>query len=153
MKFAFQCASQLNAPVQQVWESVSTMQGVNDELRPLVRMTFPETANHIGDVPLGKRAFRSVILLLGIIPFDVHDLTLIKFEPGQGFYEHSSSLMQRDWIHERTLQAHESGCIVSDHVQFLPRLSFLGHIMLPVFQLVFRNRHRNLRLKFGGQSV
>lgn len=153
MTFSFRLSSRLPVPVETVWASISTMQGVNYELAPLARMTYPNMTAGLESVPVGERAFRSIILFLGIIPFDLHDLTLLRLEPGTGFYEKSPSLLQRYWIHERTLEKVEQGCIVHDRVEFQPRLPLVGHVMLPVFRLVFQNRHNRLRKKFGGQAV
>jgi hypothetical protein len=63
--FEFQVSSVLPASPDQVWARVSTMEGVNAELRPLARMTYPRDFGRLDPalVPLGKRLFRSWILL------------------------------------------------------------------------------------------
>jgi hypothetical protein len=96
-------ASRLTAPAQAVWERVSTFDGVNDELMPLMRMTSPRRMRSLQpeDVVLGQRLFRSWVLLFGFVPFGYDDLTLIALEPGRGFHERSSMLSMRTWEHER----------------------------------------------------
>jgi hypothetical protein len=49
-------ASRLSAPAQAVWERVSTFEGVNDELMPLMRMTAPRHIRSLSpeDVVLGQ---------------------------------------------------------------------------------------------------
>jgi hypothetical protein len=48
-----------------VWERVSTFDGVNDELMPLMRMTSPRRMRSLQpeDVVLSQRLFRSWVLL------------------------------------------------------------------------------------------
>jgi hypothetical protein len=96
-------ASRLTAPAHAVWERVSTFDGVNDELMPLMRMTSPRRLRSLQpeDVVLGQRLFRSWVLLFGFVPFGYDDLTLIALEPGRGFHERSSMLSMRTWEHER----------------------------------------------------
>ena len=57
--------SDLDAPVEAVWEVVGTMAGVNEELGPWLRMTAPpESANmRIEDAPVGQPLFTSWVLL------------------------------------------------------------------------------------------
>ena len=146
-------SSVVPAAPEEVWARVTTMDGVNDELMPIVRMTYPRrlAGFTIADAPLGERAFRSWILLFGVMPIDAHDLTLISVDAGRGFHEHSSSLAQRDWIHERTLTPVTNGTRVTDHIRYAPRLSFLAGALRPVFQAIFRHRHRRLARYFSDQ--
>lgn len=53
--------SELEASVASVWELVGTMNGVNAELRPWLRMTAPPEASDrwIEDAPLGRPMFAS----------------------------------------------------------------------------------------------
>src|SRR4029077_13176970 len=126
----FEVSSVVSATPERVWARVSTMEGVNHELMPLVRMTCPRRYAGLRldpeIVPLGVRAFRSWVLALGILPVDWDDLTLVRIEPGRGFLEDSTMLSQRRWVHERTLAAVDGGCRVTDHIRFEPRLPGLG---------------------------
>jgi len=134
-----------------VWARVSTMAGVNAELAPLARMTYPEAMGVLAPaaVPLGRRAFRSWILLFGVLPIEYDDLTLVRIDPGHGFREESPLLSQRLWIHERTIEPAAGGCRITDRLEFEPRLAFLGPVFLAVFRFFFRHRHRRLRREFG----
>ncbi|MBI3783513.1 MAG: hypothetical protein HY270_08935 [Deltaproteobacteria bacterium] len=131
------------------------MPGVNAELMPLVRMTYPSDRIRIdgNDVPLGQRVFRSWILLFGFLPVDYDDLVFARIDPGRGFLETSSMLTQRIWQHERRLEPVEGGCRVTDRVEFTPRLSFLGALYLPIFRSFFRHRHRRLARVFGSSGA
>jgi len=58
-------------------------------------------------------------------------------------------LTQSLWEHERIVEPAARGCRVRDTVRFEPRWRWLGHLQLPIFRLVFANRHRRLVKKFG----
>jgi ligand-binding SRPBCC domain-containing protein len=147
----FEVASVVAASPAVVWRRVSTIAGVNAELMPLARMTCPAAfaGRSLADAPLGERAFRSWILLFGVLPVDWDDLCLVRVEPGRGFLESSTMFSQRRWIHERTLEPVAGGCRVTDRVAFEPRLALAGPVFRPVFRFFFRWRHRQLRRAFG----
>jgi ligand-binding SRPBCC domain-containing protein len=144
--------SVLAAPSETVWARVSTFEGVNDELMPLMRMTAPARVRALdpSQVVLGERIFRSWVLLFGVIPIDYDDLTLIALEPGCGVHERSRMLSMRVWEHERTLeQAGDSATRVSDRLSFEPRLPGSGPLLERFIRATFRHRHRRLRRRFG----
>jgi ligand-binding SRPBCC domain-containing protein len=149
----FQVSSVVAASPAAVWARVSTMEGVNAELAPLARMTYPRQLARLDPaiVPLGRRVFRSWILLFGVLPVDFDDLVLTRVEPGHGFLESSSLLSQRRWIHERTLEPVAGGCRVTDRIGFEPRVPFAGRLFLAVFRFFFRHRHRRLQRAFARQ--
>jgi ligand-binding SRPBCC domain-containing protein len=146
-----QLESRLPASPEAVWERVSTFEGVNDELGPVLRMTAPASVRALdpADVVLGERIFRSWVLLFGVLPIDYDDLTLIALEPGRGFHERSRMLSMRVWEHERTLTADGSGCVVRDRLGFEPRLPGMGPLLERVIRATFRHRHKRLRRRFG----
>ena len=150
----FSVSSQLYAPPDVVWERVTSFEGVNHELMPIVRMTAPAGVEALRpeEVTIGERLFRSRILLFGLLPIDYDDITLVRIEPGRGFLERSPMLSQRVWEHERTLEPRSGGTLVTDRVEFEPRLPG-GGALRPLFHAVFRHRHRRLRSRFGGERV
>jgi hypothetical protein len=127
------------------------MAGINRELFPLVRMTYPASISELTpeNVVLGKQMFRSWILLFGVLPIDYDDITLAELFPGGGFQENSTMLTQSLWRHRRTLEDMPAGCRVTDAIEFVPRIRWLGPVFRPVFLLAFRLRHWNLRRIFG----
>jgi len=148
-------SSRLDAPREQVWNRVITPAGINDEMRPLMRMTLPRGMEKldISDVEMGKRIGRSWILLFGLIPFDYDDLTLVRLDEGRGFLERSTMLSQRLWEHERTLvDAHGGGCEITDRVRWQPRLGLPPQPLRPLIRFFFRHRHKRLRRRFGGSD-
>lgn len=144
-------ASRLAAPAERVWSHAVTMSGVNDELWPLARMSFPrEMATlSLSAEPLGRPLFRSTIYLLGLLPVDYDEITIVEFEPGRRFLERSVMFTQAVWQHERTVEPCTEGCTITDRVQFEPRVRWLGPLYRPVFAAAFSLRHLRLRRLFG----
>jgi ligand-binding SRPBCC domain-containing protein len=144
-------ASELRAPPAAVWARVASLDGVNHELGPWLRMTAPRGASlSLEEVPLGRRWFRSWILLLGVVPIDYDDLCIERLDPGSGFLERSTMLSARTWEHERTLQPLVDGVTqVTDRVRFVPRLPGSARVHRAVIAAIFRHRHRRLRRFFA----
>lgn len=150
--FTLQFASPLRTSRESLWHWITSVDGIRAEMRPLLRMTVPGNLNGIDDVPVapGRRLFRSFILLLGILPVDYSDLTLLALQPGEGFIEESPMGSMRLWRHERR--------IVSDHVDpacvlLVDRLTFqprwAGTLVGWFVQKFFEHRHAVLRAHFG----
>jgi ligand-binding SRPBCC domain-containing protein len=148
MSATISVTTRLRATPQQIWRHARTMEGVNEELWPFVRMTVPAHAlgRTLEDVALGEPAFTSTMLALQVVPFDRHRLTLVRVERDRGFLERSTSLAQRSWEHERTIA--EDGT-VTDRVTFATRLPGGERIARPVVRALFRHRHRRLSARFG----
>src|SRR5258706_16273382 len=149
--YAFEVSSVIPASPTAVWERVTTFEGVNHELMPIVRMTCPPALRRIDPsvVPIGRPWFRSWILLFGVMPFDYDHLRIMAIEPGRGFHEDSTMLTQRRWVHRRDLEPVAGGTRGTDRIEVEPRVAFLGPLLRPVFQAVFRHRHRRLAAHFG----
>ena len=146
--------SHLAAPAAAVWRHAISPAGVNRELRPLARMTFPADAASLeATLVPGERLFRSWIFLLGVLPVDYDDLTIVEYEPGRRFLERSPMGSQREWQHERIVEPDgEGACRLTDRVRFASRVPALEPVYAPIFRLAFRLRHRNLRRLFGDAS-
>jgi hypothetical protein len=132
--YALTFSSDLDAPVEAVWEVVGTMRGVNAELAPWLRMTAPpEAANlRIEDAPVGQPLFASWVLLGGVVPIDRHYFMLAEVERGRGFVEESTSWTERRWEHRRHLEPRgERGCTLTDRLTFTPRLRGVGAAVEP----------------------
>ena len=150
--FEFVARSRLDAPVSAVWEHASSMAGVNYELGPLLRMTHPPGVDRLDTSlgELGRPVFRSWVLLLGVVPVDYDDVTIVRLDPGRGFLERSPLATQRLWEHERRLEPAEGGCAIVDRVRHEPRVALAGRWQSALLRQVFRHRHRRLRRRFGG---
>ena len=131
-----------------------TLNGVNAELSPLVRMTAPAAfaQRPLQEWPERQNLFISWILLLGVLPVDRHAFYLHSVTPGRGFVETSSSTLNALWQHERTIIPLAAGCRVTDVVEYRCRLPLLGYLLNPVYKLVFWHRHRYLRSRYGGHG-
>jgi ligand-binding SRPBCC domain-containing protein len=149
--YSFTFSTSLRASAERVWAHASSFSGVNRELWPLARMTFPPAMARLtpDTVPVGRTAFRSWIMLFGLLPVEFDDFTLIELEPGQGFHEVSRMLSIREWRHRRTVTPAVEGCVVRDEIAFVPRWRWTGWLLAQVYRRVFELRHRSLRRMFG----
>jgi ligand-binding SRPBCC domain-containing protein len=145
-------SSRLDADPAKVWDRVTTPAGINDEIRPIMRMSVPAGVDRLDPekIELGTRIGRSWVFLFGLVPFDYDDLILVGLDPGRRFLERSSMLSQRVWEHERTLEPAGAGCLITDRVSWEPRLGLPGRPLRPLIGFIFRHRHRRLRRRFGG---
>ena len=149
---SFTFCSQLTTDKATICQDVLTMQGVNNELLPLVKMTAPAKWQQtpISRWPTLKRLFSSWLLLFRCIPIDYHHFMLQEVRE-DGFREASSSLMNAVWQHERKISAQTDGrAQVEDHVRYRARLPLMGWLLKPIYQAVFRHRHRRLQKCYGG---
>lgn len=142
----FEIRTELPIPASTFWAGMS-MEAVNAELMPLVRMTVPTSwrAAPIGRWQTGKLLFRSWILLFGVLPVDLHALKLEEIREGTGFKELSSSMVNRVWMHERWTEPHGERCVLVDRVTVQGRLPPLTSLLMPVYRWVFRHRHAQLK--------
>lgn len=140
------------ASASTVWERVVTPEGIRDELRPVLSMTMPPglRGRSLADAPevLGRPLGKAWLLLLGVVPVDYDDMTLVAFEPGRSFHEVSRTLLLPRWEHERTVTpVSDDACEVHDRLTFEPRLARLPGVRRVVAALVgalFSHRHRRL---------
>lgn len=132
-----------------VWAYASTPDGVNYELGPWVRMSFPAGFSDIGQAPLGTPTGVCTVSLLGLVPFDRHTLMFADVGP-HGFVETSISLLNHYWYHERYVAEAEGGCELRDHVKVVPKLGFAAELVEAIAASVFLHRHKRLRLLYGG---
>jgi len=139
-------ATVVAADAAAVWDRIASVAGVNHELGPWLRMTAPAGIDQIdlSRVPLGERWFRSRVLLLGVLPVDYDDLTIVELEPGRRFLERSQMFTMRVWQHERLVAPEGSGTRVTDRLTFTPRRAVPKALAVRVVRLLFRHRHRRL---------
>jgi hypothetical protein len=137
---------------ERIWARATSAEGINHELRPILRMTMPAAlrGKTIADVQVGVPLGRSWILLFGLIPVDYDDLQLAEVGPGNRFLERSSMLSMRVWQHERSVeQLAGANCRVTDRLSFelrRPMAWIPGSASLAraVVAALFRHRHRRL---------
>jgi ligand-binding SRPBCC domain-containing protein len=148
--------SSIAAPADLVWERATTPEGINDELRPWLRMTTPRGMRGVtfADVKVGEPLGRSWILLFGFLPVDYDDIGIAELGPGKRFLERSTMLSMRSWQHERSVEpAGDGACQVTDTLTFEPRrpLAAIGAERLApaIVRFLFRHRHRRLAKRFA----
>lgn len=144
--------SHLAASPAQVWPHISHMRGVNAELSPWIRMTFPTSALglSLASAPVKTAIFSSWVLFLSFLPIDRHHLRFEEVWPGAGFLEDSSTWLHRRWRHERRLSRTErGGTLLLDRITFEPRIPFLTPVIKPLVAYIFKHRHQRLGAYFG----
>jgi hypothetical protein len=147
---ALRFESRLAVPAAQVWQWITSVEGIRAELRPLLRMTAPKGVRSLGDMPItpGVPLFRSWILLFGFVPIDYTDLTLLELEPGSGFVEQSAMRSMRLWRHERRIAprpSHPGMVLLVDQLHFQPRMA--GPLVAWFVRRLFAHRHAVLRAR------
>ncbi|HEU4412079.1 MAG TPA: hypothetical protein VFS43_42955 [Polyangiaceae bacterium] len=148
----FAIASDLAAPAARVWADVTRPEGVNDELMPLLRMTFPGAPEGftLDGAPTDRVLCHCWLLAFGVLPYDRHALKLARVEPGRGFVEASTSWTQRLWRHERSIEPlGASSCRVRDALTFAPRMPLPRRVVRSAVEVVFVHRHGRLRRRYG----
>lgn len=99
----------------------------------------------------GVPLFRSRILLLGLLPIDHSDLTLLELEPGVGFIEQSRMGSMKLRRHERHIvpcPGDPAAVVLVDRLTFQPRR--MKPLVDWFIRRVFKHRHDVLRANFGG---
>lgn len=143
------------APIERVWERVVSPEGINHELRPWMTMSMPSGAHDLSieTIEVGQPMGRSWIRLLGILPIDYDDLTIVDLEPGRSFREESTMLSARRWRHERRLDVAPAGhTLVHDRLTFTPRVPgrLAASVQGRIVAALFAHRHRRLAASFPG---
>ena len=149
--YNFSIESEVNGSKGSIWNHITQMKNVNAELFPFCRMTYPSDMSEIGGqtVPMNTVLFASVILLFGLIPIDLHYLKFSGLEDGHFFHENSYTFTHIFWKHSRTISERNGKVYVLDDLSFSPRIPLIGYILLPLYKLIFANRHRILRNSFS----
>jgi ligand-binding SRPBCC domain-containing protein len=139
----------LRASRSEVWAAMSSVDGINREVAPFLRMTDPTHGAHFDAEPWRTGTPVLWQLGFGFIPVDRHRVAMVALPDGRGFRESSSSWWHRVWWHERTLLDGPSGCILRDDVEIQPRLRVSDPITGWAVGGMFRRRHRSLQRRFG----
>ncbi len=137
--------SELSVSPEKAWDWVTSVAGIQAELRPLALMTAPRGMTNLLDaeIELGKPLGTSFVLLFGFLPVDRSRITLVELDPGRRFLERSPMLSMRLWQHERIIEPNEDGAKITDHLTFEPRA--FGPAVRSLVGVLFRHRHRVLR--------
>jgi len=150
-------SSTLAAPPAEVWARAMTEAGINDELRPWLRMRMPRALRGVDldRVEPGVALGRAWILLAGLLPVDFDDLRLVEVEPGRRFLERSRTLALATWSHERVVEpAGTARCRITDRLGFelrpgVARVPGCAGIASAVVAALFDHRHLRLARRYG----
>ncbi len=148
----FEISSDLAATSERLWRHISSMAGVNCELAPWLRMSVPQAVadRSLAEAEVGEMAFRSWLLALGVVPFDLHCVKFERIEAEKRFVEESHTWFQRRWRHERQLvPLPQGGCRLTDRLEVHPRVRLAAPLISPLVRVLFRHRHRWLQQHFG----
>jgi ligand-binding SRPBCC domain-containing protein len=143
-----QIESIVPASPAELWDWSTSVHGVHEEMRPILKLAFPQGMTHIprDGSGLGQSLGNCTFLLLGFLPIDLSRLTFVEVEPGRRFVEQSPLLSMKSWRHERTLTPDVGGTKVVDRLEFTPRFApgMVGWFIRKFFQ----HRHAMLRRAF-----
>lgn len=144
--------SKLYAPIESVWEWITSVKGIRAEMWPFFLMTVPKGVRSLSDVQItpGTHMFRSYVFLFGLLPIDYSDMTLLELNLGHGFIEQSPMGSMRLWRHERQIApcpSDSSTVILIDQLTFQPRMA--KRLVGWFIRRVFIHRHKVLRANLG----
>lgn len=142
-------SSALPVAAQRAWERVTTPEGIDHELGPLLSMTMPPglRGRSLADAQelVGRPLGRARLLLLGVVPVEHDEMTLARVDPGRAFHERSSMRLLRRWEHERTVEPAGAGsCVVHDRLVLEPRRWVPLPLARRTTAALFAHRHRRL---------
>jgi ligand-binding SRPBCC domain-containing protein len=151
----------LAAPAGRVWEHATRIEGVNAELRPILRMTVPRHLRGatIGDLEAGVPAGRSWLLLGGVLPVDYDDLCIAELDPQRRFLERSRMASMSLWQHERTVAPRgEGSSVLTDTLTFrlrgpLAAIPGMEALSARIVGALFSHRHRRLVAMHGAAQA
>ena len=145
--------SEIDGEAKQIAPELLTMGGVNYELMPMVKMTAPEKwyKSPIYEWPESGYIFSSVILLFGFIPVDLHKFGLLDTSL-EGIRESSTSLIIKSWRHDRVIEDLGKTVRVIDILEIQPKVKTLAVILAPIYEQIFKHRHKRLKQKYGAGS-
>lgn len=143
--------SALAAPPAAVFDHATSLEGINFELRPWMRMTAPPGIVDLSTEPVvGRPWFHTWMLLLGFLPYDRMHLMLVELDLDQRrFAEQSQMWWMRSWRHERSVEAVDGGSRLTDRLSPEPRVPGTGPLVRAVVRALFAHRHRRLVRRFG----
>lgn len=132
-----------------VWKIIIDWDSINDEFWPFLHMSLPSGIQHtVDDSNMSTLPLVSYISLFCLFPIDCHVFHSLHIEPEDYLEEQSSNLQATVWKHKRQLIDHDGGIVISDLIEFDPRVTFLEFIVKVIVKAVFVWRHARLLLFF-----
>lgn len=141
----------LAAPAERVWAHATSIDGVDLELRPWLRMRFPRhlRGRRIDEAETGVRLGRCWMLLFGVVPVEFDDLGFVEIGRLR-FFERSRMATLALWEHERSVEPAGAGaCVLRDRVRWRPRRLIPEPLVRMIVRTLFTHRHEQLAGRFG----
>lgn len=148
MAMTLDFSSYLSVTPDTLWRDITSMDGINGEMWPLLSMGAPlgvRSLEEVARVP-GAPLFHSTLKLFTVLPLGVSHLTLARLDTHQGFIEASPMTGMRMWRHERWMEVDATGVWLHDQLTFAPR--WCPRLSRGMVRLFFRYRHRRLRHRY-----
>lgn len=156
MPFHLRFESTLASTREQLWQWITSPEGIRSEMRPWLHLSMPEGVRSLEDLDFrpGEVLYRSQIRLFGFLPVGSFHLTLLELTPNDGFIEQSPITGMKLWRHERRLMS----CAEADgHVTLVDEVTvepYFGTALVKAFvRAFFDNRHRVLRERFASEAI
>ena len=137
----------VDAPLETVWARVTSSEGIDYEMGPLLTMRLPEALRNasLADPPVGRPLGRAWLLLGGVIPVEYDDLALAEVSAPYLFHERSRMFSLRVWEHRRELEPMgEHSTRVTDRLTAVPRRVIPRRVVREIVNALFGHRHRRL---------
>lgn len=141
-------ASRLAVAPDTLWDSVTSADGINAELMPLMSMRSIAGIEHLSQLvgDGGIAPFDVKLRLAGLIPFGSARIVIVELG-ARRFVERSDQPGMAFWEHERSVTGEAGGSVLADRLRFTPKV--LPRLAPLVIESIFRHRHRRLRAMWG----
>jgi ligand-binding SRPBCC domain-containing protein len=134
--------SELKESPDNMWKWITSAEGINHELFPMLHMSSLSdfSTKKLNTIQLGVPITKSWLLLFGLLPIGISELTLVELHIGERFIEQSKMSFMKYWRHERMIAPHGTGTIIRDVLTFEPIM--LNKSCTFFIKRLFRNRHK-----------
>lgn len=144
----------LPRPAEELWAHATTLEGINAELAPLLRIATPPGVvdlKTLHDHLASGRPLTAMLMGAGLVPLTWWEPT-VELVGDRRFVEQSTMPPLSLWRHEREVRETEGGCEVVDRVTFTPRFPWPEPLVASTIRQLFEHRHAQLRHRFGAGS-
>lgn len=142
-------SSHLGAEPRVIWDEIASLDGVNREMAPWLRM-IPPPGTDLADAASGE-VFRLRLRGPGGLPLGGYPLQLRSYAEGAGFLEQTRIARLVLWQHQRTISADgDGGTLITDALGWVWRAALLDPVLAAAVRRFFGHRHRVLRDRHGG---
>lgn len=131
-----------------LWDQIASLEGVNFEMGPLLKMV-PSEGENLFETAASGRVLKLKLTGPFGLPLGYYPLQLKRLEVGRSFLEQTWMLPFLLWQHERTIEPDGDGARITDRLGWKWRFTPLDRIYAIGTRAFFRHRHRRLRRLYG----